>query len=229
MKLCIAVAGAVLILSFLTELEGHDRVTTTITWNREISRIVYDRCASCHREGGGSFSLMSYAEARPWAVAIKEDVLSRRMPPWGGVKGFGEFRNDQALTAEQIEMILEWVDGGLPEGKPGDLPAAPKPSDVWSGKAPAGGLTVSGDLALTRAFKLDGLWVERLPDNASVQMIAELPDGRVEPLVWLYEYKKEYNHPFLFREPVELPARTVIRGLPTGSEVILLPPAPAEK
>ena len=27
------------------------------------------------------------------------------MPPWGAVKGFGEFRNDQGLTAEQLELI----------------------------------------------------------------------------------------------------------------------------
>jgi len=26
------------------------------TWNREISRLVYDRCASCHREEGAAFS-----------------------------------------------------------------------------------------------------------------------------------------------------------------------------
>jgi len=41
-----------------------------------------------------SFSMLTYAEARPWAVAIKDEVLSRRMPPWGAVKGFGEFRDD---------------------------------------------------------------------------------------------------------------------------------------
>src|SRR5688572_5679051 len=98
-------AIAALLAFTLTPVEGHDAITTTITWNREISRIVNERCVSCHRDGGRAFSLGSYADARPWAVAIKEEVLSRRMPPWGAVRGFREFRNDQSLTAEQLEMF----------------------------------------------------------------------------------------------------------------------------
>src|SRR5438105_11797568 len=84
---------------------AHDVITTKITFDREIARIVYARCASCHRPGGTAFSLMTYDDARPWAKAIQEEVLERRMPPWGAVKGFGDFRNDQALTPEQIEVI----------------------------------------------------------------------------------------------------------------------------
>ena len=56
---------------------AHDIITTAITWDREISRIVYERCASCHHDGGPAFSLMTYEAARPWAVAIKEEVLER--------------------------------------------------------------------------------------------------------------------------------------------------------
>src|SRR5437773_2744512 len=86
---------------------AHDVITTPITFSREISRLVYSRCGSCHHEGGSAFSLMTYAEARPWAKAIKEEVLERRMPPWGAVKGFGEFRDDQGLTQEQIELLAD--------------------------------------------------------------------------------------------------------------------------
>src|SRR5580698_11634035 len=76
-------------------------VTTNVTWNREVSRIVYSRCATCHHTGGSAFSLMSYQEAYPWAAAIKADVLQQKMPPWGAVKGFGMFRNDEALTPDE--------------------------------------------------------------------------------------------------------------------------------
>lgn len=69
---------------------AHDPITTQITWNRDISRIIYNRCASCHHDGGEAFSLMSYQVARPWAKAIKEEVLERRMPPFAAVKGFGQ-------------------------------------------------------------------------------------------------------------------------------------------
>ena len=75
-------------------LSAHDVISTKLTWSREVSRIIYKRCASCHHEGGSAFSLMTYEEARPWAKAIKEEVLERRMPPFGAVKGFGDFRDD---------------------------------------------------------------------------------------------------------------------------------------
>ena len=137
---------------------AHDFVTTSITWNREISRIFFDRCASCHNEKGIAFSMMTYAEARPWAVAIKEEVLSRRMPPWGAVKGFGEFRNDQGLTQEQIELITAWVEGGVPEGNPEDLPPKPKLAKPCEhSEAKRNQIVVSGEYTLRTAFKLDGL------------------------------------------------------------------------
>src|SRR6202522_2573036 len=128
---------------------GHDIITTPITFDREIARIVYSRCASCHHPGGVAFSLMTYKEARPWAEAVKEEVLARRMPPWGAVKGFGDFRNDQALTAEQLELIGSWANDGVPEGDAKDLPAAPAADSVYQTDAPAGGIAVSGE------FKLD--------------------------------------------------------------------------
>ena len=55
-------------------------------------------------------------DVQPRVVAIKAAVLSRRMPPWGAIKGFGEFRNDQALTQEQIELIVDWIQNDAPRG-----------------------------------------------------------------------------------------------------------------
>ncbi|HEX4593689.1 MAG TPA: cytochrome c, partial [Bryobacteraceae bacterium] len=106
-------------------LSAHDVISTKITWSREISRIVYKRCASCHHEGGSAFSLMTYTEARPWAKAIKEEVLERRMPPFSAVKGFGELRDDKAITQEELHLIADWVEGGSPEGEPSLMPKPP--------------------------------------------------------------------------------------------------------
>ena len=214
-------------LSFTTT-QSHDVITTRITWDREVSRIFNERCVSCHREGGTSFALTTYAEARPWAVAIKEEVLTRRMPPWGAVKGFGDFRNDQALTGEQLEMITDWVEGGVPEGNAKDLEAAPKVSDSFPSQPPGDGLAASGDFAVSHPFVLDGIWPQKVADKQSVQITAELPDGRVEPLLWLYEYRKQFAHPFLFKTPMPLPAGTVIKGIPSDSSFVLLPLSPAE-
>jgi hypothetical protein len=216
-------AGLVLFWGAIPFAAPHDVVTTSITWNREISRIFFDRCAVCHNEKGTAFSMMTYAEARPWAVAIKEEVLSRRMPPWGAVKGFGEFRNDQGLTQEQLEIITAWVDGGVPEGNPKDLPPKPKLVKPSQPGVKRNQLVVNGDLALAKPFRLDGLIPQDVPPGASLKIVAKLPDGSIEPLLWLYEYKAVYKHAFLLRKPLTLPAGTIIRGIPSGASIILLP------
>ena len=218
----IALAGF-LLAGVIAAAAPHDTVTTSITWNREISRIVFDRCASCHNEKGMAFSMLTYAEARPWAVAIKDEVLSRRMPPWGAVKGFGEFRDDQGLTQEQIELITAWVEGGVPEGNPKDLPSRPKLTKPAGTSSKRNQIVVSGEHTLRSPFRLAGLMPEKVPAGASMRILAKLPDGSIEPLVWLYEYKDQYKHPFLLRTPLTLPAGTVIKGVPAGASIILLP------
>ena len=219
----IASAG-ILLLGLVSSFAAHDVVTTSVTWNREISRIVFDRCASCHNEKGTAFSLMTYAQARPWAVAIKLEVLTRTMPPWGAVKGYGEFRNDQALTQEQIELITAWVDGGVPEGNPKDLlTKVPKFSTQGPVVARRNQIVVSGELTLARPFRLDGLVPDKVPPGTLLRIFAKLPDGSIEPLLWLYEYKAVHRHAFLLKKPLSLPAGTIIRGVPPGAAVILLP------
>jgi hypothetical protein len=204
----------------------HDIITTKVTFDREIVRLFNSHCNSCHRQGGTAFSLETWKEARPWAKAIGEEVLQRRMPPWGAVKGFGSFRNDQGLTEEQLELIVDWEEGGAPEGDPKDLPESPK-----APKAPAGaplrtsakGIAISGDVALHKPLKLDGIWPESVDDEANFQITAELPDGSIEPLVWLRNYKKQFAHEFLLRHSLDLPAGTVVHGVPPNAKVVLLP------
>jgi mono/diheme cytochrome c family protein len=201
---------------------AHDIITTTITWDREISRIVYARCARCHHPGGAAFSLLTYSDARPWAVAIKEEVEERRMPPWGAVKGFGDFRNDESLTPEQIELIVSWVSGGVPEGNAADLPQTPAFADAEIPKPSREGLTLRGDTVLRAPIVLDGLSLLDVPDGASFQVTAEVQGGAIEPLLWVFQYKSEFAHPFLLRTPLRLPRGAAIRGIPPGMSVLLL-------
>jgi hypothetical protein len=217
---------------------GHDVITTKITFDREIARIVYARCASCHKQGGSAFSLMTYSEARPWAKAIQEEVLERRMPPWGAVKGFGEFRDEQALTPEQIEVIADWVEGGSPEGDEKDLPPPPKPAVSVTrpeapvvkpgGSGPFGGgrycieCAIAGDLRLTHGKLLAGLQPSKVAAGASFQITAELPDGSILPLLWLEPFKPAFEHAYWFKNPIQLPAGTVIRGVPPQASVEML-------
>jgi hypothetical protein len=98
------------------ETLSHNPITTTVHFNREIVALFQRKCLQCHREGGMAMSLATYADARPWAVAIKEEVLARQMPPWPAEAGYGQFANDAGLTTREMDFLLSWVEGGAPEG-----------------------------------------------------------------------------------------------------------------
>jgi hypothetical protein len=201
-------------------ISAHDVITTPITFSREISRLVYARCASCHRPGGSAFSLLTYEAARPWAKAIKEEVLERRMPPWGAVKGFGNFRDDQGLTQEQIELISDWVEGGAPEGDAALLPKAAEFAAPRSGLA-AGGVTVDGTLTLKSALTVAGIQPAGATAGTTFMAVAEKPDGSVEPLLWLYNYNPAFAHPYWYAAGMRLPAGTKIQVSPAGAVTLL--------
>jgi hypothetical protein len=203
-------------------VEAHGVGTTPVTWNREISRLMSQRCTSCHRPDGSAFSLLTYRDAQPRANEIKDAVLSRRMPPWGAVKGFGSFRNDAGLSQEQIETISRWVDGGIRRGNSTQQPAPSKMPAAVSSHEPVVTTRVSGRFTLTSPLVLDGLLPERVETGQSLRIVARTPDGRVQPLVWLHEYKSEFRHPFLFRTAIRLPAGTIIDGVPSSASVGLI-------
>jgi hypothetical protein len=71
-------------------------------------------------------SLVTYEEARPWAKAIRERVITRQMPPWHIDKtvGIQKFKNDRSLSDAQIDTIVKWVDAGSPKGNDKDMPPA---------------------------------------------------------------------------------------------------------
>ncbi len=221
-----------MLLFFASSREGlpHDVITTKLTWNREISRIVYKRCASCHRESGPAMSLISYEDARPWAKAIRDQVVARTMPPWGAVKGVGAFQNDPSLTEIEIQMLVAWVEGGAPQGdddsiapKPPAVSVPAKPSPRPSAHPVINKLQpVAGDLQLEHAISLLGVKPEDL-DGQSMLVDAWLPDGRIEHLIWLRDYRKEWTREYLFREPLKLPAGTTIHvKAPASAKAVLI-------
>ncbi len=204
-------------------LSAHDVFSTKITWSREISRLVDKRCISCHRDGGSAFALTTFEEARPWAKAIKEEVLERRMPPFAAVKGFGDIRDDQALTQDEIHLISDWVEGGSPEGDPAllakKLPVQPssRPPRI-SGVE----MIVNGDVTLQHAVIVTGIRPKSLTQNSSLKVIARLPDGLIEPLIWIYDYKPQFDRSYYFRKPLKLPAGTKIETYPSSAGSVSL-------
>jgi hypothetical protein len=200
---------------------AHEVITTKLTWTQEISRIVYKHCASCHREGGAApMSLLTYDETRPWAKAIRDEVAERRMPPWGAVKGFGEFRNDASLTDPEIEMIVLWVEGGAPKGDDIYLPPAPA-AEVRKPVPAARGMAIRGETLLTRSIIATGIAPREMQPGASLQIIARLPDGSIENLLWLRNTRTEWKRSFAFRQPLTLPKGTLIAVRPDAAALIL--------
>jgi hypothetical protein len=104
---------------------------TDLGWHEDIAPIVVGHCGGCHNDGGPApFSVMSYESASGWALPMAVAVQSRTMPPF-----FAEntddcqvrfpWLDDPRLSEEQIGMIVDWADGGAPEGDPDE--AAPLP------------------------------------------------------------------------------------------------------
>lgn len=82
--------------------------------------IIEQRCTGCHQAGEvAPMPFTTYQQIRPWAQAIREDVLTRKMPPWqANGQTAHSFLNDRSLTDPEIKTISEWVRGGAAEGKP---------------------------------------------------------------------------------------------------------------
>src|SRR5258706_1028753 len=102
------------------------------TFNQHVASILYANCVTCHRPGEvAPMSLMTFADARPWARAMKARVLAREMPPWYADPQVGDFRNKPAIAQADVEMLAAWADAGAPEGD-GAPPPAPDFGDGWS-------------------------------------------------------------------------------------------------
>ena len=121
----LGIAATTLSGIFAITLLAHDPISTKVTWEGEIKRLVEARCVSCHSEGGRApMPLTTYEEARPWARAIREEVLTRRMPKWHVVRGYGDFTNDPSLSPFEVALFAAWADGGAPRILPALRPTA---------------------------------------------------------------------------------------------------------
>ena len=204
-----------LLLILFSSVSDHDTITTRVTWDREIAPIVQARCVRCHAAGGPApMSLTTYADARPWARAIREEVLARRMPKWPVVRGYGDFSNDPSLSAFEIALITAWVDGGAPESS---KPPGPRPADVRRA-VPATAATAAQTADRRIACATQTLPEGRLaalepslPRGGSLRLTLEFPDKTVEPLLWIRDFDPRFAEAYELRRPVSIPPGTRLR------------------
>lgn len=129
---------------------GHTPISSRWNYNEHLFPIFRDQCGSCHIEGGvAPMSLVTYRDAFPWTQSIREEILGLRMPPWQAEDGFGTFLNGHALSARDMDMILEWSSGGYPQGPRDQVPPTPDASEDWALGEP------SATLEMGEAFLID--------------------------------------------------------------------------
>lgn len=148
---------------------------TAPTFTRDVAPILQRNCQPCHRPGQAApFSLLTYEQARPWAKAIKEAVLQRRMPPWFADPHVGKFANNPSLALTDIDTLVGWIDGGVLKGDEKELPrprqfvqgwSIPKPDIVFQlpkpFQVPASGILEYQYVIVPTGFTED-TWVEQV-------------------------------------------------------------------
>jgi peroxiredoxin len=118
---------------FITKAPKAAPAKAEVSYAKDISRIIQNRCQECHRPGQiGPMPLLTCDDASSWAQMIREVVSDERMPPWHADPKHGKFKNDRRLTSDEKTKLLAWIDAGCPEGNPKDAPPAKKYAEGWS-------------------------------------------------------------------------------------------------
>jgi len=143
------------------------------------------------------------------------------MPPWGAVEGIRAYRDDPSLTPLEVEMIVSWVEGGAPEGDAVYLPPAPVFPALAQPRMPAPS-SITAPVTLHEAVSLVAVTPRDLPDGASMEVTADAPDGSIEHLIWLRNYRRVWTRTYWFRQPLLLPAGTrIVVNAPASASAVL--------
>jgi mono/diheme cytochrome c family protein len=107
--------------------------STGVTYYKNVLPVLQKNCQGCHRPGEAApMSFLTYKETRPWAKAMKEAVLSKKMPPWFADPHVGKFANDRTLSQADIDLLARWADTGATAGNPKDAPAPLQFIEGWN-------------------------------------------------------------------------------------------------
>jgi hypothetical protein len=103
-----------------------------LTFTHDVAPILYQHCVACHHPNDiAPMSLLTYKDTRPWAAAIKQAVVTGKMPPWKADPAHGKWSNDARLSDTEKNTLLAWINGAKLEGNPADMPPTPVFPDGW--------------------------------------------------------------------------------------------------
>ena len=145
-----------------------DTPAKDVTFTKDIAPLFQKKCGMCHHPGTAApMSLITYQDTRPWAASIKQRVVRREMPPWHLDKtvGIREYKNDISLSDAEIAQVVAWIDGGMRQGDPKDMPApiAYRPETDWFIGQPD--LVVTFPKEMTMYAKGPDWWIDKYADS----------------------------------------------------------------
>ncbi len=175
---------------------------------KDVLPLLQTHCQSCHRPGEAApMALTDYAGVRPWAKAIKQAVVTRKMPPWFADPHFGKFSNDPTLADSAIETIEAWVDAGAPEGDPKDAPPPVKFVNGWQIGKPDIVIEMPTECEIPATGILDYRYVivpTHFTEDTWVQVAEARPSDR-EHLHHMEVSIREPGSVWMRREPIGVP------------------------
>src|SRR5580704_3615131 len=116
---------------FLSTFAATVSAASAPTFYKDILPVLQRNCQGCHRPGEAApMSFLTYQDTRPWAKAIRQAVITKKMPPWLADPAYGHFANDRGLAKADLDTLIAWTDAGAPGGSPKD---APKPIEFTEG------------------------------------------------------------------------------------------------
>jgi hypothetical protein len=152
------------------------------TFQKDILPIFQKHCQQCHHRGGiAPMPLVSFRETRPWAKAIEQAVLTKKMPPWFADPAYGSFSNDPSLSKEEIETVTGWVRSGAAEGSPQDAPAPIPWTSTWTIGKPDAVFSMPRPFTLAKSGEIDYQWVivpTHFKEDRWVERVEVLPSNR---------------------------------------------------
>lgn len=105
---------------------------TGATFYKDILPVFQKYCIGCHHTGGPApQSLETYDLARSWLRTSRSMLREGTMPPWFAVDGAGHWRNAVLPSAEEIDLVSNWIKDGAEPGRESDAPAPLDFSAEW--------------------------------------------------------------------------------------------------
>jgi len=176
------------------------------TFYRDVAPILERHCQSCHRPGEiAPFSLVTFADTKPWAMEILRAIATRKMPPWFADPCCGHFANDASLSNHEIEKVSAWVKAGAPPGNEKGVPSPPHWTDGWNISPP--------DLVLKMPVAV------KLPATGDVEYTYEIVPTNFAEGKWVRmselrpSARSHVHHAVVYIRP---PESNWLRGAPIG-------------